>query len=213
MSAGRRKARRWVRNQARDPWVRKARARGLPSRAAFKLEEVARRFALLEKGQRVLELGAAPGGWTRLAVAAVGAAGRVVAVDRLAMTAPAGAVCILGDLREPAVRAAALEALGGPADVVLCDIAPNITGVREVDAAHEAELCGLAAEVAAASLKPGGALLIKLFAGAGSTGVHERIGREYRQVRRLKPQASRARSSEFYLLARGFRGGRAPGAL
>lgn len=205
MSGGRRKTRRWAGAQARDPWVRRARAEGLPSRSAFKLEELLTRYRLVRTGQRVLELGASPGGWTRIVLAAVGRTGRVVAVDRLRMKAPAGAAVIEGDLTDAAVQAAALEALGGPADVVLSDLAPNLTGIRDVDVAQEAQLADLAAAIAARSLKRGGAFLVKTFEGPGSAALRRRLDAEYRRVRHLKPAASRARSSEFYLLAEGLR--------
>ena len=202
---GRRKSRRWAQGQARDPWVRKAHARGLPSRAAFKLEEVCARYGLLRPGQAVLELGAAPGGWTRIAVAAVGPRGRVVAVDRLPMEVPAGAIFVAGDITEAAIRARAAEALGGAADVVLSDIAPNLTGVAEVDAANQTLLGELAADTAARLLKPGGDFLVKVFEGRGSAELQQRLRQEYRRARHLKPAASRARSREFYLLAQGLR--------
>lgn len=204
MTRRRAKTRRWAQAQGRDPWVRKARARGLPSRAAFKLEEILARHRLLGPGKRVLELGAAPGGWTRLALAAVGPTGRVVAVDRLSMAVPARAVFVQGDLSEEAVQAKVLAALGGTADVVLCDLAPNLTGIADVDEAAQAELHTLAADVTAGALEPGGLLLIKTFSGPASEALAGRLRREYRRVRPLKPAASRAASSEFYLLAEGF---------
>ncbi|MGH8427753.1 MAG: RlmE family RNA methyltransferase [Gammaproteobacteria bacterium] len=218
MTTGRKGKRRWAQSQAHDPWVRKARAQGLPSRSAFKLEEIVSRFGLLKTGQAVLELGAAPGGWTRIAVASVGALGRVVAVDRLPMTPPAGARFVLGDLADETTRAEALAAIGGAADVVLCDLAPNLTGIRDVDAANEAELGDLAAGIAAAALKPGGVLLLKTFEGPAAAQLQHRLRGEYRRVRHLKPAASKARSREFYLLAEGFRPGpeiaaERPGAL
>ncbi len=206
MTGNRRRARGWAQRQGRDPWVRKARAQGLASRAAFKLEEVSARFGLLRPGQVVLELGAAPGSWTALAAQAVGPGGRVVAVDRLPMKAPKGVVVLEGDLEDCTVRAQVLAALGGPADIVLCDIAPNLTGIRDVDEANQARLAQTVADMAAEALKPGGGLLVKAFEGAGSARLRERLRQEYGRVRRLKPAASRARSSEFYLLAQEFRG-------
>lgn len=204
MSKRQSKTRNWAAAQARDPWVRRARAQGLPARSAFKLEEVMRRFKLLRAGQTVLELGSAPGGWTRLAVGAVGRTGRVVGIDLLEMEPVPGATLLVGDLCDETDRARVLEALGGPADVVLCDIAPNITGIREVDAAHQAGLSEAAGAAAAKALKTGGAFLVKAFEGEGSAGLRQRLQREYATVRRLKPSASRAQSSEFYLLAQGF---------
>ncbi len=200
------KTRRWARAQERDPWVRKARAQGLPSRAAFKLEEIIARRRLIGPGDRVLELGAAPGGWTRLAVAAAGPAGRVVAVDRLDMAVPAGARFIRGDLTDPAVQAEAFAALDGTAGIVLCDLAPNLTGIADVDAAAAAQLGDLAADLAERTLKPQGSLLVKSFSGVAGESLRRRLREEYREVKALKPAASRAASREFYLLARGFEG-------
>ncbi len=203
MSARRGKSKRWAQSQARDPWVRKARARGLPARSAFKLEEVIERHRLLRPGQTVLELGAAPGGWTRLAVQAVGPSGWVVGIDRLEMKPVRGARILTADLTEPGVVEELREALAGPADVVLCDIAPNLTGIRDVDAANQAELAEMACSCAATLLKPGGAFFIKAFEGEGSRALRQRLEHEYATVKRLKPAASRDRSSEFYLLAQG----------
>ncbi|MGA7964394.1 MAG: RlmE family RNA methyltransferase [Gammaproteobacteria bacterium] len=200
------KSRRWAAAQTRDPWVRKARAQGLPARSAFKLEEVIQRFKLLSAGQTILELGSAPGGWTRLAVRAVGNSGQVVGIDLLEMEPVPGATLLIGDLCDENDCARVLEVLGRPADVVLCDIAPNITGIREVDEAHQAELAAVASDMAATALKSGGAFLIKAFEGEASTELRQRLKREYATVKRLKPAASRAQSSEFYLLAQGLKG-------
>ena len=191
--------------QSRDSWVRKARAQGLPARSAFKLEEIIRRFDLLRAGYTVLELGAAPGGWTRLAVRAVGSGGRVVGIDLLETNSVAGAVLLQGDLCNESDRSRLLEALGVPADVVLCDIAPNITGIREVDAARQADVAEAARVLAAQALRPGGALLIKTFEGEAGVVLRRRLEQEYARVRCLKPAASKARSSEIYLLAQGLR--------
>lgn len=203
MSSRRGKSRRWAQAQARDPWVRKARVRGLPARSAFKLEEVIERHRILRSGQTVLELGSAPGGWTRLVVEAIGPSGKVVGIDRLEMKPIAGAELIRADLTEPGVVGRLREALGGDADVVLCDIAPNLTGIRDVDAANQAELADLASACAAEVLKLGGTFLVKAFEGEGSMALRQRLKREYEAVRRLKPAASRDRSSEFYFLAQG----------
>lgn len=208
MSGRRRvKTRRWAREQARDPWVRRARAEGRPSRSAFKLEEIADGHHLLHEGQRVLELGAAPGGWTRVALAAVGPRGRVVTVDRLPLKIPGTAIVITGDVADRQVQAAALTALGGPADVVLSDLAPNLTGIKDVDASQALKWVEVAAEVASRSLKRGGTFLVKVLDGPHSADLAKRLRRDYRRVRHIKPAASRSRSSEFYLLAQGLRRG------
>jgi 23S rRNA (uridine2552-2'-O)-methyltransferase len=205
MTTRRSKSRHWAATQARDPWVRKARAQGLPARSAFKLEEIIRRFKLLRTGQSVLELGSAPGGWTRLAVRAVGRTGQVVGIDRLAMAPVPGATILVGDVCDANDYARVLEALDGPVDVVLCDIAPNITGIRDVDEVNQAELAAVASATATRVLKPGGAFLVKIFEGEGSRVLRQRLQREYATLKRLKPAASRAHSSEFYLLAQGFK--------
>ncbi len=205
MTTRRSKSRHWAAVQARDPWVRKARAQGLPARSAFKLEEIIRRFKLLHAGQRVLELGSAPGGWTRLAVRAVGRTGQVVGIDRLAMVPVSGAMILIGDVCDANDCTRVLEALGGPADVVLCDIAPNITGIRDVDEANRVELAAVVSATAARALKPGGAFLVKTFEGEGSRVLRQRLKCEYATLKCLKPAASRAHSSEFYLLAQGLK--------
>lgn len=204
MAAGRKAKRRWAQAQTHDPWVRRARSRGLPSRAAFKLEEMAAHHGLFKPGLSVLELGSAPGGWTQLAAAGVGPRGRVVAVDRLDMALPAGVRFIRGDLASAQTRSEVLMALSGKADLVICDLAPNLTGIRDVDEANQAELSSLAVEMAELALNDGGNFLIKAFMGLGSTALESRLAGKYRKVRSLKPAASRAGSKEFYFLAQGY---------
>ncbi len=153
----------------------------------------------------MLELGSAPGGWTRLAVRAVGRGGQVVGIDRLAMAPVPGATILIGDVCDANDCARVLEALGGPADVVLCDIAPNITGIRDVDEANRAKLAAAVSATAARALKPGGTFLVKTFEGEDSRALRQRLQREYATLKCLKPAASRAHSSEFYLLAQGLK--------
>ena len=200
-------SRRWLQEHHADPFVQKARAAGLRSRAAFKLMDLDRRYGLIRAGSRVVDLGAAPGGWSQWAAQRVGPRGRVVAVDILPMSAVAGVSFIQGDFREESVREAVREALGGlAADLVLSDMAPNLSGIRAVDQARSIELVELALELARATLTPGGAFLAKVFQGEGLEELLRSIRTDFAALERRKPEASRARSRELYVLARGYAG-------
>ncbi|HEY2525129.1 MAG TPA: RlmE family RNA methyltransferase [Candidatus Binataceae bacterium] len=190
-----------------DAFYRKARDRGLPSRAAFKIEELLARFRLVRPGARVVDLGCAPGGWLSMLAAAVGPQGRVVGVD-LAVC-PAGAanvMTLVGDIRYPASFAAVAKALGAPADLITSDLAPKLSGVAERDQARMLELAQAALECAETLLRPGGAMIVKVFMGADLGQVVEAFARAFAQVERTRTRASRPGSSELYLVARGFRG-------
>ena len=164
----------WLQRHVTDAYVRQARAAGYRSRAAYKLLEIDQKDRLLKPGMRVLDLGAAPGGWSQVAGRKAGPGGRVVAIDLLEI-APISQVKLLrGDLREAQARAAAREALGGAADLVLSDLSPNLSGISAVDQARAAELAQLALEFAGEVLKPSGALLVKVFQGEA---FDEEIGR------------------------------------
>jgi 23S rRNA (uridine2552-2'-O)-methyltransferase len=197
---------RWLREHFSDPYVKRARAEGARSRAVFKLEEIDRRERLLRPGLVVLDLGAAPGAWSQYAARRVGPGGRVLASDILAMPAIGGVEFLQGDLREPAVLEAIEQAVG-PAgvDLLLSDMAPNLSGMAEIDAPRAMYLAELALELAQTVLKPGGAALIKLLQGAGFQELVALARRRFERVKFLKPQASRARSPETYLLASGKR--------
>jgi 23S rRNA (uridine2552-2'-O)-methyltransferase len=187
-----------------DPYVRKARAAGYRSRAAFKLAEIDRADRLFAPGQCVVDLGAAPGGWSQIAVERVGPAGRVIAVDLLEMAPLAGVTIVRGDFTDEAVLRAVALALGGErADLVLSDMAPNLSGVAASDQARSLHLCELALEFAVGHLKPGGGLLVKAFQGEGFPEFLRRLRTGFARVDSRKPGASRSRSSEMYLLARG----------
>jgi len=187
-----------------DPYVRKAKALGYRSRAAFKLAEIDRTDRLFARGQRVIDLGAAPGGWSQVAAEKVGPGGRVIAVDVLEMAPLPGVEIIRGDFTEEAVLRQVERALGGDrVDLVLSDLSPNLSGVAAADQARSLELCELALEFALAHLKPGGSLLVKAFQGAGFPAFLQRLRRSFERVASRKPDASRSRSSEMYLLARG----------
>jgi 23S rRNA (uridine2552-2'-O)-methyltransferase len=205
--AGRRKpsSARWLARQLNDPYVTAARWLGYRSRAAFKLVELDRRFHLLRPGQRVADLGCAPGGWTQVALARVGRSGTVVGVD-LGETAPlSGARLLRADICDHGVGAAIEAALGGPADVVLCDLAPAATGHAATDHLRSLALAEAGFAVAAAILGAGGSFVAKLRQGATESELIEALKRSFTELRRAKPPASRAESAETYIVARGFR--------
>src|SRR5690606_1437250 len=193
---------RWLREHFSDPYVKKAQAEGLRSRAAYKLEELAGRDRLLKPGMTVVDLGAAPGGWSQWVRQALGDSGRVIAVDILEMPSLAGVEFLHGDVREDAVLSA-LEALlgGAPVDLVLSDMAPNKSGVGAVDQPRMMYLAELAMDFADQHLRPGGTFLIKLFQGAGFDDYLRELRRRYAKVSIRKPAASRKRSPEVYAFA------------
>ena len=196
-------SRQWLQRQLNDPYVAAARAKGYRSRAAFKLIELDAKYRLLKKGARVLDLGAAPGGWSQVA-AARGAS--VVAADVLAMEPLAGVTVLQADLTGPDVPAALKAALGGLADVVLTDMAAPTTGHRATDHIRTIALVEIALEVALDVLKPGGAFVGKVFQGGATEELLARMKRHFHTVRHVKPPASRAQSVELYVVAQGFRG-------
>ncbi|MGR8918832.1 MAG: RlmE family RNA methyltransferase [Gammaproteobacteria bacterium] len=196
---------RWLERQARDPFVKKRRKQGYRSRAAFKLEELNRRDGLLKPGSRVIDLGAAPGGWTQVATEICGPKGTVVAVDCLKMEPVAGAIVIEGDCRDEAVRDAVREALGGAqADLVMSDMAPNMSGIDAQDDAAAVELANITLSFAESFLRRGGTLVIKLFQSNESDALVAAIGQRFKRTVRRKPPASRAGSREFYIVAQQF---------
>ena len=195
---------RWLKEHFSDPFVKRAQAEGWRSRAVFKLEELIERDRLLKPGMIVVDLGAAPGGWSQMVRERLGDAGRIVALDILSMQGIAGVEFIEGDFREEAV-VTRLEALldGTPVDLVLSDMAPNMSGVDSADQARAMHLAELAKEFAAAHLKPGGAFVVKLFQGRGFDEYLKNLRKAYERVSMRKPKASRARSSEVYAIATG----------
>lgn len=196
---------RWLQRQLNDPYVQAAKAQGYRSRAAFKLVELDDRFRLLKRGARVLDLGAAPGGWTQVAVARVGEGGRIVGVDVLPTEPVSGATMMQGDLTDPAVADAAIAALGGKADVVLSDMAPNTVGHAATDHLRIMALAEIAADVALSVLAPGGAFVCKVLQGGTEREMLTTLKRHFAQVRHAKPPASRKDSAETYVVAQGFR--------
>jgi 23S rRNA (uridine2552-2'-O)-methyltransferase len=198
---------RWLARQLNDPYVAAARQQGWRSRAAFKLLELDEKFHLIRPGVRVLDLGAAPGGWTQVAVER--GAQSVLAVDLLPMDPIPGATVIQGDFNDPAMPERLREALGGEADVVLSDMAPNTTGHAATDHVRIVALAELALDFAVQVLAPGGAFVAKVFQGGSEKPILDVLKRNFASVRHAKPPASRKESSELYVVATGFRG-RAP---
>jgi 23S rRNA (uridine2552-2'-O)-methyltransferase len=194
----------WMQEHVSDFFVQQAKRHGYRSRAAYKLQEIAARDRLLAPGMTVVDLGAAPGGWSQVAAEQVGAKGRVIAVDVLEMAPVAGVLFIQGDFREPETLARLEAALNqGQVDLVVSDMAPNISGIGVSDQARASHLAELALEFAVQWLKPGGNLLLKTFQGSGYTEVREAMRGHFGQLLTRKPDASRSRSSEIYLLGRG----------
>ena len=195
---------RWLKEHFSDPYVKKAQAEGMRSRAVYKLEELLDRDRLLRPGMVVVDLGAAPGGWSQYVRQALGESGRVFALDILDMPPLAGVEFLHGDFREDAVLARFEEMLGSqPVDLVLSDMAPNKSGVDAVDQPRAMHLSELAMDFADAHLKPGGAFLIKLFQGVGFDDYVRDLRRRYAKLAIRKPAASRRRSNEVYALAQG----------
>lgn len=199
-------SRRWLREHFEDAYVKRARQEGWRSRAVYKLIELDEKYHLLRPGMTVVDLGAAPGGWSQYAAYRVGERGRVLALDLLPMDPVAGVDFIQGDFREAAVLEACRERLGGaPVDLVLSDMAPNLSGMEAVDQPRAMYLAELAEDFAREVLAPGGTFLAKLFQGAGFDALVRRARSDYAQVRVRKPRASRPRSREVYLVASGRR--------
>lgn len=200
-----------ARYQHRDRFHRKANELGLPSRAAFKLEELLTRFKLLGDGGRVIDLGCAPGGWLAILARTVGSSGRIVGVDLAACpTAAANVITVAGDIADPAVRLKVAQALGSAADLVTSDLAPRLSGIAERDQAKSRELLEAALELAHVLLKPGGAMIAKVFMGPGFEEIRALFARDFARVEAVRTGASRPGSSELYLVARGFQGRRHP---
>lgn len=196
----------WLQRHVNDQYVQKAKAQGLRSRAAFKLDEIAARERLFRPGVRVVDLGAAPGGWSQLAAAKVGPKGAVVAVDLLEIAPMSGVTVLRGDFRESQVREAVRAGLGGVrADVVLSDMLPNVSGIPSVDQANAAALTELAIEFCREVLKPEGVFVVKVFQGEAFQGLLALMKGTFASVATRKPEASRGESRETYLVGRGLR--------
>ena len=197
----------WLTRQLNDPYVAEARRVGYRSRAAFKLEQLDQRFHLLGRGMRVVDLGCAPGGWSQVAARVVGPHGVVVGVDLSSTDSLPGATLIQGDFRDAAIVAAIHASLGGPADLVLSDMAAPATGHAATDHLRVVGLAEDAFTFARILLKPGGAFVAKVFQGGAEGDLLAALKKSFRELRHAKPAASRAESAETYVVAKGFREG------
>ena len=198
---------RWLAEHEQDEFVRRARADGYRSRASYKLIEINDKFQLMKNGMTVVDLGAAPGGWTQVAVKEVGSKGAVFALDVLPMDPVPGSVIIEGDFTEQEVLEQLITALDGlEVDLVISDMAPNLSGMKDIDQPRAMYLVELAMQFAEEVLKPGGCLLVKCFEGEGIDTIRVFFRNNFRQLSNFKPKASRGRSREIYILGRGFKG-------
>jgi 23S rRNA (uridine2552-2'-O)-methyltransferase len=203
-------SRQWLERQLNDPYVARARREGLRSRAAFKLMEMDDKFRLLRPGAKVVDLGAAPGGWSQVAAQRAGATGRVVAIDLLDMPAIPGVEFLHFDFLDPAAPDRLKALMDGPADVVLSDMAANATGHRKTDHLRIMALAEAAAMFAREVLRPGGSFLCKVLQGGTEAELLASLKRDFATVKHVKPSASRSDSAELYVLAQGFRGSEGP---
>ncbi len=200
---------RWLQRQLNDPYVAEAKKRGYRSRAAFKLLQIDDQFRFLKPGGRVVDLGAAPGGWTQVAVERVKpqrTGGVVVGIDLTPVEPVAGAILLAGDFYDEEAPARLQERLAGPADVVLSDMAAAATGESQIDHLRIMALAETAHDFARQVLKPGGTFVAKVLRGGTERTLLERLKRDFAKVRHVKPEASRADSAEMYVVATGFRG-------
>lgn len=198
---------RWLKEHFDDPYVKMAQKDGYRSRASYKLLELQERDRILRPGMTVVDLGSAPGGWSQVTSRLIGDKGRLIASDILPMDSIPDVTFIQGDFTEDAVFEQILAAIGEkPVDLVISDMAPNMSGVKSADQPRAMYLCELALDLAGRVLKPGGDFLIKIFQGEGFDEYHKLVREQYDKVLMRKPQSSRDRSREQYLLARGFRG-------
>lgn len=205
MVARTKSSRRWLERQHSDPYTQKAKKLGYRSRAAFKLLEIQQKDQLLRKGMTIIDLGAAPGGWSQVAAEVIGQMGQIVAVDKLPMESLNGVDILIGDFQEESVFNQLITQLNGkPADLVLSDMAPNISGIAAVDQPRSIYLAELALSLAQQVLKDGGGLLVKVFQGEGFDGYSAMLKEQFRQVIIRKPLSSRLESREVYILAKGY---------
>jgi len=198
-------SRRWLDRHFSDAYVKRAQQEGYRSRAVYKLLEIQEKDRILSRGMRVVDLGAAPGGWSQVAARIVGAGGCVAALDVLPMAPLPGVTFIQGDFREDEPLARLRRALGGdPVDLVLSDMAPNVSGNAAVDQPRMIYLGELALDLARQVLKPGGSLVVKIFQGEGFETYLKEMRGSFKRVASRKPRSSRAKSREFYLVATGY---------
>ena len=202
-------SRRWLERHMNDPYVHRSRAEGLRSRAAFKLTEINERYNIIKKGDRIIDLGAAPGGWSQISAKIIDSQDErphVVGIDFLEIAPLPGVTLLLMDFLDEAAPQAVLDALGGPPDVVLSDMAAPTTGHRRTDHMRTMHLCEVAAQFAIDNLKTGGHFLSKTFQGGTENDLLDLLKRNFKSVHHVKPPASRQESVELYILAKGFKG-------
>ena len=198
-------SRRWLDEHVNDPSVQRANGEGWRSRAVFKLEEVDLKERLIKQGMRIIDLGAAPGGWSQYAARKLKGNGYIIALDLLEMAPLDGVEFIQGDFREEEILQKLLDSLAGKkADLVMSDMAPNISGMAAVDQPRGMHLAELSLDLCREALAPGGALLVKVFQGVGFQELLTQMRGEFDKVKSVKPKASRPRSREIYLLAQGY---------
>ena len=203
---GRVRGKAWMQEHVADRYVKRARTEGMRSRASYKLEQIAERDRLLAPGMLVVDLGAAPGGWSQVAARRVAPGGEVIALDLIEMPGLAAVTFVHGDFHDSEVVSALERALTGrKADLVLSDMAPNLSGIPVTDQARALALAELALDFAVNHLKPQGNFLVKVFQGAGSDEFMRRVRAQFRTVSVRKPEASRSRSREIYVVAKGLR--------
>jgi 23S rRNA (uridine2552-2'-O)-methyltransferase len=193
----------WLKGRKHDRYYRAAKRQSYRSRSAIKLSQIDNRYGVFEPGDVVVDLGAAPGGWSQVARERIGPEGRVLAVDQIGFPPIEGVESVRGDFTEGTTQARVFEALRKPADVVLSDMAPHLSGHREYDAARSFELAEAARSFAVRALRDSGTLLVKVFPGEDYRPFVARLRADFIDVRTLKPRASSARSTEVFLLARG----------
>jgi 23S rRNA (uridine2552-2'-O)-methyltransferase len=204
-------SKRWLKRHVNDPYVKLSKKEGYRSRSAYKLLEIDERDKVLRAAQVVVDLGSAPGGWSQVAAKRVGASGVIVAIDLLPMEAIPGVTFVQGDFTTGRGLAAVEAALGGrKADLVLSDMAPNMTGIPMTDQARTMALAEITLDFARLQLKPDGALLVKVFQGAGHAEFIKALRGSFSKVLVRKPDSSRDESAEQYLLARGLKAGKTP---
>jgi len=198
---------RWLQRQLSDPYVAEARALGYRSRAAFKLAQMDDKYGFLRRGARIVDLGAAPGGWCQVAIERCGEQAQVIAVDLVEVEPLPGSICLIGDFHDAETQARIAAALDRPADVVLSDMAAPASGHTATDHLRIMALAEAAFDFAEETLAPGGAFVVKLLQGGAEAELLQRLKRAFAKVRHVKPAASRDDSAELYLVATDFRGG------
>ncbi|HOT27748.1 MAG TPA: RlmE family RNA methyltransferase [Candidatus Ozemobacteraceae bacterium] len=199
-------AKAWFKDRLNDPWLRKARQEQFRSRAAYKLEEIHRKYKLLKPGMKILDLGAAPGSWTQMALHCLNGKGLVVAIDLLPIDPIEGAIILQGDIRAEESQKKIADAAKGKFDVILSDMAPDTTGIHHADTSNSAALVTLALDLCAKWLKPGGSFVAKVFEGSEYKDLHSEAKKKFEFLKSVNPEASLTRSREVYLVGTGFKG-------